>query len=180
MILINPFKRTKYLLRTTLTNAAAGSSQLKAADSHNQDARGRYLIVTTRDEQFSASVEPASIGQRGTSKRTSHFVIEATGQFLPSHDGTVQVTLAFDRSVSAGQLGWRLVFYLIEAAAAANFFWGPIVFVFGTSLAIILAVVGIPRSIVAYFQGMRRAGKDWTEILEVIRSSLYSQSVERA
>jgi hypothetical protein len=37
----------------------------------------------------------------------------------------------------------------------------------------------IPWSIVAYFQGMRQAGKDWTDLLEVIRGSLHSHTVER-
>jgi hypothetical protein len=176
----NPFKRQSYILHTTQTYAAAGNSLLKGADRYNEAARGRCMIVTTRDDQFSARVEPFTIGQRGTGKWMSYLVVEAIGQFAPSHDGSVQVSLGFSRSVSAGQVGWRLVFYLLEAAAAANALWGSIVFPIGLGLAIILGVVGVPWSMVAYIQGMRQAGRDWADLLDVIRGSLHSHTVERA
>jgi hypothetical protein len=180
MILLNPFKRTRYLLHTSLTIATAGNSLLKGADSFNETVRGRGMLVTLRDEQFTASIEPFSFGQRGTGQWMNRFVIEARGRFLPSHDGSVQVTLGFRRALSAAQVAWRLVFYLLELGAAAEAIWGPVVFVLGLSLAIILAVVGIPWSIVAYFQGMHQATRDWPQLLEVIRSALYSHMVERA
>ena len=137
-------------------------------------------MATIRGEQFSVSVEPFTIGQRGTGKWMSHFVIAATGRFLPTHDGSVQLTLGFQRGTSALQLGWRVVFYLLEVGVAADALWGHVVLVLGLSASIILAVFGIPWSLVSYVQGMRQAGKDWTDLLEMVRSSLHSHTVERA
>jgi len=179
MLLFNPFKRTKYLLYTTQAIAASGSSLLKASDRYNATAKRRAMMVTLRDEQFTVAIEPFSIGQRGTGKWMSHLAVEANGRFLPSHDGSVEVTLGFRRGLSASQLGWRLVFYVVEAGAAADALWGRVIFVFGLSLAIILGVAGIPWSLVAYFQGMRQAAKDWDQVLEAARTALASHTVER-
>jgi len=83
----------------------------------------------------------------------------------------------FKRSTSLFQIIWRLLF-LLWLASVPVLLRGPVIFVFATFLPLVLAPVVIPWSTVAYFLGMRQAGRDWEKLVEAIRTGMGSHAFE--
>jgi hypothetical protein len=121
-------------------------------------------------------------GEPGAHTGRFLFVIAAEGHFRPTHDGSVQVTIGFQRPVSLTQIIWRLILFVLVGGVIAITLSGRSVVVFpiAAGAAFVAAVTVVPWSCVAYVQGMCQAGRDWRELLEMIRGALNSHTVEPA
>ena len=171
MIICNPFKRARYTFRTILSPEECGRRFLDTADDYNTSTRGRYILATAFGERFTAKIEPGSLGPRGSGNAMKHFVVEAVGVFRPARDGTVDVTIRFQRATSLGQLVWRLLLACFIALSVWTLAVSPIIPVFAVSFGVAIAPLLLLWSLVALAQGLRQAGKDWSALLQFIDSA---------
>src|SRR6185312_14243167 len=104
MIVLNPFQRRRYTLRTLLSPEEASRRLLDTMNDYNTTARGRFLMATAFGERFSAKIEPGTLGSSGSGVFLKHFVVEANGLFRPTRDGAIDLTIGFRRSTSLGQV----------------------------------------------------------------------------
>lgn len=178
-MLWNPFRRVTYRYRTILPPEECGKHPLAAMSDFNDAARTRYLKATAFGDHFTALIEPLSLGPRGSGRLMSYFVVEALGRYAPARDGSVEVTIGFKRSVSLFQIAWRLLFVAVLVFVA----WGTtsvgVISSRGIGVAVILAVVVLPWSALAYVQGMRQAARDWAALTRFVPDALGSHASER-
>ena len=180
MIILNPFKRARYTFRTIMSPEECNRRMIDVTNDYNTPGRGRYVIATVLGERFTARIEPGSLGPAGSGAFMKHFIVEAAGVFRPGRDGTVDVTIGFNRGTSVGQIVWRLLLVLFIAGAVWTLVASPIIPVFGIAFGIVVAPLFLLWSLVAFVQGMRQAGKDWSALLHVVEKGLGSHTVERA
>ncbi len=180
MVVYHPFQRGRYVFRTILSPEECGRRLLDTMNSYNEPGRGRYVMATAIGERFKATVEPGSLGSSGSGAFMKHFVVEATGSFRPQRDGTVDVTIGFNRVTSVVQIALRLFLISLIALSYWVLIASPIVPLFAVAFGIGIAPFFLLWSLVAFAQGMRQGGKDWRVLYAVMESALGSHQVERA
>lgn len=175
----NPFKRTRYTVRTILSPEQCSRRILDTMNDYNQTARGRFVLATAFGERFSARIEPGSLGSRGSGNFMKHFVVEVAGSFQPALDGTVDVTIGFQRATSLVQLAWRLVVAACIASAVWTLEASPVIPIVATTSGAFFLPLLLLWSLVALVQGMWQAGKDWDNLHRFVQAALGSHAISR-
>src|SRR5579884_3758476 len=179
MLIVNPFKRVRYIMRTMLSPEEYARRMFDVMNDYNTGARSRFIMVTAFDERFTVKIEPGSLGPRGSGTFMKHFVVEAAGAFRPSRDGTVDVTIGFRRSLSLFQIIWRLFLVSFIAVSVWTLVASPLIPVLGVSFGVGIAPLFLLWSLIAFIQGMRQAARDWAALFAFIQTALSSHAIER-